>query len=71
MQRGRLKFFSDERGFGFVTPDDGSADVYVPERVWRECPDRIGRGDSVEFETRADAQKRLRVSSVRIADDRT
>jgi len=46
---GTVKFFNDEKGYGFITPDDGGKDVFVHANGLDGI--RINEGDKVSFET--------------------
>lgn len=48
MKSGTVKFFNVEKGFGFITPSDGSKDVFVHTTGIVNGP--ITEGDTVEFE---------------------
>ena len=51
MAKGTVKWFSDQKGYGFVTPEDGSKDVFVHHTaIQGEGFKSRQEGQSVEFE---------------------
>ena len=48
METGTVKFYNEEKGFGFITPDSGGKDLYVHSTAVQNGP--IKEGDKVEFE---------------------
>jgi cold shock protein len=49
MPTGKIKTFHDDRGFGFITPDDGARDVFFHITSTREG-DEIAVGSPVTFQ---------------------
>jgi cold shock protein len=65
MATGTVKWFNSEKGFGFIEPDGGGADVFVHYSAitgggYRE----LGEGDKVEFEV-TQGQKGPQADNVR------
>ena len=54
-QNGMVKFFNAEKGYGFITPDEGGADVFVHvSAVERSGFGVLDKGQKVSFETEPD-----------------
>jgi CspA family cold shock protein len=54
MPTGTVKWFSDEKGFGFITPDDGSQDVFVHHSaIVGDGYRSLDEGAKVSYETEA------------------
>jgi cold shock CspA family protein len=56
-QDGTVKFFNGARGFGFITPDGGGADVFVHvSAVERAGLTSLTEGQRINFQTLPDAK---------------
>lgn len=55
MQTGTVKFFNEQKGFGFIAPDDGGKDVFVHATALERCGMQpLREGQKVSFDTQPD-----------------
>lgn len=47
---GTVKWFNEDKGFGFIAPDDGGRDIYVQASNIEAPHDSLSDGQRVEFE---------------------
>ena len=58
MTIGTVKFFNTTKGFGFITPEDGSPDVFVHiSAVERSGMRGLAEGQKVSFDVVMDKRK--------------
>ena len=55
MTNGTVKFYNDQKGFGFIQPDDGGKDVFVHATALERAGLRgLSEGQKVSFDTQED-----------------
>jgi len=51
MFKGKVKWFSSQKGYGFITPEDGSKDVFVHRTAVEKAGlSQLSEGQDIVFE---------------------
>jgi CspA family cold shock protein len=64
--KGVLKTWKDDRGFGFIQPDNGDKDIFVHISSLKGMARRPNRGDVLFYEVSEDAGGKFKAVNVRI-----
>lgn len=65
MSRGTVKWFSDQKGYGFITPEEGGEDLFVHySNIEGEGFKTLKEGQEVEFEV---AQGRKGLEAIKVS----
>ena len=69
MTNGTVKFYNDQKGFGFIQPDDGSKDVFVHATALERAGMRgLVQGQKVAFDTQEDSRSgKIAVGTIEMA----
>lgn len=55
MATGKVNFYDDTRGFGFITQDDGSRDIFFHVKELKASGiEFVDKGQPVSYETKVD-----------------
>ncbi len=69
MTMGTVKFYNDQKGFGFIQPDGGDKDVFVhATSLERAGINGLREGQKVSFDTEIDSRSgKTAVSTIELA----
>ena len=57
MASGTVKWFNDQKGYGFIAPDDGGKDVFVHISALEQAGMRgLAEGQKINFDLKADSR---------------
>ncbi|MCL1914601.1 MAG: cold-shock protein [Eubacteriaceae bacterium] len=67
MYSGTVKWFNSEKGYGFISNDDGSGDIFVHfSAIQSEGYKTLNEGQRVEFDTEADPRNASKLRAVNV-----
>ncbi len=67
MNNGTVKWFNSEKGFGFISNDDGSGDVFVHfSAIQVEGYKTLSEGQKVTFDVEADPKNSEKMRAVNV-----
>lgn len=67
MNNGTVKWFNAEKGYGFISDDNGGEDVFVHfSAIQCEGFKTLNEGDKVTFETEADPKNPAKLRAVNV-----
>ncbi len=69
MESGPVKFYNEQKGFGFITPENGGNDVFVHATALERAGMRsLVEGQKVSFDTQEDGRTgKTAVSTIQAA----
>jgi CspA family cold shock protein len=69
MNKGTVKFYNGQKGFGFIQPDDGGKDVFVhATALERAGISGLNEGQKVSFDTQQDNRTgKIAVGNISVA----
>ncbi|MGM0632949.1 MAG: cold shock domain-containing protein CspD [Pseudomonadota bacterium] len=69
MSTGQVKWFNNAKGFGFILPDGGGADLFVHySAIWMDGYKTLKAGQAVTFDT-VEGPKGLHAANIRPVED--
>jgi|GraSoiStandDraft_40_1057318.scaffolds.fasta_scaffold263844_2 cold shock CspA family protein len=69
--RGKIRKWVEERGFGFVSNDDGRDAFFHFTAIQNRAPEHIHVGEVLEYDLSADGAGRLCAKNARVIDQPT
>ena len=69
MTIGTVKFFNTERGYGFISPEDGSKDAFVHiSALERAGINSLSEGQKVEYEVQPGRDGKSSAENLKLVD---
>lgn len=69
MALGTVKWFNTQKGYGFITPDEGARDVFVHITALKDAGlDVLDEGQRLEFELTQNQDGKTKASGLKLLD---